>query len=81
MLKFKFPNELVLEWIGDNSIPRGCIIHSLKPCKRISKGCRYHIMSVKDLESYIPPIKLVPSVKDFSEVFDDDFPKIPLEQK
>ena len=81
MLKFKFPNELVLEWMGDNSIPRGRIISSLKPCKIISKGCHYHIMGVKDFESDIPPIKLVPSVKDFLEVFHDDFPRIPLEWK
>ena len=42
----------------------------------ISKGCLYHIIGVKDIECDIPPIKSVPVVKDFREVFPDDLPKI-----
>ncbi|KAH0661557.1 hypothetical protein KY284_026488 [Solanum tuberosum] len=64
---------------GGNSVPRGRIISCLKSCKLISKGCLYHIVRVKDLESKIPSLDSVPVVKDFLEVFPDDLPGIPPE--
>ena len=47
----------------------------------ISKGCLYHIIRVKDLESDIPPIESVHVVKDFLEVFLDDLLGIYPEQE
>ena len=43
----------------------------------ISKGCLYHILRVKDLDSVVPPIELVPIVREFPEVFKDDLTRIP----
>ena len=45
----------------------------------ISKGCLYHFVRVKDLESEVPPLESVPVSRDFPKVFPDDllvvFPK------
>ena len=67
-------------WNGrGNSIPRGRIISCLKAGKMISKGCLYHIVRVKDLESDIPLLESVLIVKNFSNVFCNDLSRIPPE--
>ena len=54
IVKFNFSNEPVLEWKGEISIPRGCIISFLIEWKIISKGFLYHIVRVHDLDFEIP---------------------------
>ena len=55
VVKFKIPNEPVLEWKRGYFIPRSHIISCLKACKIISKGCLYHIVRVKDMDFKNPP--------------------------
>lgn len=49
----------------------------LKATKMIGKGCMYHIVRVKDVESEFPSLKSVPLVREFLEAFPNDFPRIP----
>ena len=42
----------------------------------ISKGFLYHVVRVKDLDSKIPLIELVPVESEFLEVFPNDLPGI-----
>ena len=79
VVRFSFPNELVVEWNRGNSIPRGRVISCLKACKMISKGCLYDIVRVQDLDSKAPPINLVPVLSEFPEVYPNELPNIPPE--
>ena len=65
VVKSNFSNETVLEWKWGSSILRGHIISCLKVCKNISKGCLYHIVRLKNLDSKTPPIELIPIVREF----------------
>lgn len=45
----------------------------------ISKGCLYHIVRFKDLDSENPPIELLSVVREFLELIPNEFLGIPLE--
>ncbi|WMV54566.1 hypothetical protein MTR67_047951 [Solanum verrucosum] len=47
----------------------------------ISKGCIYHLVRVRDIDSETPTLELVPIVNEFSEVFPDDLLRITFERK
>ena len=59
----------------------GRFISYLKTIKIVSKGCVYHLVQVNDSSVEVPPIQLVPVVKEFPEVFPDDLPGISLERE
>ena len=80
VLKFKFPNEPVLELKGGKSTVRGQIISCILAYKMISKGFHYHIVRVKELEIEVPPLESVPVVREFLDVFLDNFPRFPYER-
>ena len=47
----------------------------------IAKGCLYHIVRVRDLESEVPQIELVPVLRKFLDVFPEDLIEIPPEKE
>ncbi|KAH0736064.1 hypothetical protein KY285_011771 [Solanum tuberosum] len=54
------------------------VIHARK---MISKGCIYHLVRVRDIDSKTPTLESVPVVNEFSKVFPDDLPSIPPERE
>ena len=80
-VKFQLPSEPVLEWKGNDVVEKGRFISCHKAQKLISKGCIYHIVRVRDVDSDSPSLESVPIVNEFLDVFPDDLPGIPLERE
>src|SRR5688572_30122804 len=80
-VKFHFSKESVLEWKGHDSVIKGKFISCIKARKMISKGCIYHIVRVRDVESEVPSLESVSVVNEFPDVFPDDLPGIPPERE
>lgn len=82
MVKFQFLNELVLECKGSNYEFKSKFIPCLKAYKLIAKGCIYHNMRVRDVNSKTPLLDSIPNiVNEFPYVFLDDLPGISPKKK
>ncbi|XP_049381296.1 uncharacterized protein LOC125845822 [Solanum stenotomum] len=80
-VKFQFPSEPILEWESQNVVVKGRFISCIKARKLISKGCLYHLVRVRDVESKTLPIESVPIVNEFLDVFPNDLPGVPPERE
>ncbi|KAH0649063.1 hypothetical protein KY285_034311 [Solanum tuberosum] len=80
-VKFRFPNEPVLEWESRDVVVKGKFISCIKAYRFISKGCLYHIVRVNDVESKVPPIESIPVVNELLDVFPQDLPGVPPERE
>ncbi|KAH0682694.1 hypothetical protein KY285_022193 [Solanum tuberosum] len=74
-------SEPVIELKSSSAVPKGHFISYLKARELVSKGCVYHLVRVNDSSVEIPHIHSVVVVKEFPEVFPDDFAGVPLERE
>lgn len=79
IVKFHYPNEPVLEWKGSNFVFKSHFISQFKCQKVISKGCIYHLVWVRDINSKAT-LDLVTIRNKFPDVFPNDLLTIPLRE-
>lgn len=80
-VKFQFSNEPTLEWESHDVVVKGRFTSCIKTQKLISKGCLYHLVGVRDVDSKVLPIESVSVVSEFLDVFPNDLLGIPSERK
>ncbi|XP_070032561.1 uncharacterized protein [Nicotiana tomentosiformis] len=80
-IRFEFPKEPVIEWKGDDVVPKGRFISYLKSTKMINKGCIYHLARVTNTDVGAPTLASVPVVNEFMEVFPNELPRIPRDRE
>ena len=59
LIKFQFPNNLVIEWRSSSSVPNIHFISYLKARKLVSNRCIYHLVKVNESSIETPPIQPV----------------------
>ncbi|XP_070054422.1 uncharacterized protein [Nicotiana tomentosiformis] len=71
----------MVDFDGDNVVPKGRFISCLKATKMVNKGCIYHLVQVTDTDAEEPTLESMSVVNEFPEVFPDELPRIPAERE
>ncbi|XP_070046900.1 uncharacterized protein LOC142169689 [Nicotiana tabacum] len=80
-VKFSFIGEDPIIIRGEVGTPVGNFISYLKARKLMSNGCLAYLAHVRDMKVGSPVLESVPIVKEFSDVFPDDLPRIPPDRE
>ncbi|XP_070010235.1 uncharacterized protein [Nicotiana sylvestris] len=71
----------MVDFDGDDVVPKGRFISYLKATNMINKGCIYHSTRVTDTDHKAPTLESVPVGNEFLEVFPDELTGIPLDME
>ena len=77
---FRKPRFLELEFMGDRRILPTCMISTLE-AKRLNKGCKAYLAHVVDKSTSEVTLRSVPIVREFSDVFLEDLPRLPPDRE
>ncbi|WMV58447.1 hypothetical protein MTR67_051832 [Solanum verrucosum] len=75
-------NEITfkLEWEGVYKPKQAKIISAIWASKLVKQGCLAYLAHVRDVEIEAPSVGAIPLVSEFSEVFPNDLPGMPLDR-
>jgi len=62
-------------------MPKSQFVSCLQARNMVSKGCIYHLVWVRDMDSETPSLESVPIVNEYLEVFLDDLPGVLQKEK
>ena len=76
--KPEFPE---LKFVGDRRILLTCVILALKAKELLHKGCEAYLAHVVDKSTSEMTLRSVPIVREFSDVFLEDLPRLPPDRE
>ncbi|XP_070046720.1 uncharacterized protein [Nicotiana tomentosiformis] len=65
VVKMREPLGSIIEWNGDDVVPKGRFISYLEATMMINKGCIYNFVLVMDTDAEAPTLEFVPVVNEF----------------
>ena len=72
-LKLEYPE---IEFEGDRRVLPTCVILALEAKRLLHKGCEAHLAHMVDKFSLEVTLDSVPIVREFPDVFSEDFPSL-----
>ena len=78
---FRIPNDEEFQFRGDKSSMPQNIISAITDRKMLRRGCRGYLAVVRDTKVETGAVKNVPVVCEFSDVFPEELPGLPLERE
>ena len=78
---FHIPNQPSFKFCGDRKITPTCLISALKVSKLLKKGGQGFLAHVVDSRVASSPISEIPIIHEFSDVFPDELPRVPIDRE
>ena len=78
---FQKPRFLELEFEGDRRVLPTCVLSALEVKRLLHKGCKFFLAYVINTSTLKVTLESVPIVLEFSNVFLEDLPGLPLDRE
>jgi hypothetical protein len=75
------PNGRRVIFIGERNVIPNCIISVMTARKMVKKGCEVYLAYVFDSKEKIGEITNIPTVREFTDVFPNDLPRLPPDRE